>query len=234
VQKTLFRFVKQAVSIARKLTDAALMQISHPAGNGVAGWKHAVLHFLRLHMDATLQEVLDWAEEMERVRAALVLERGEFPGPSALCKSFDRAPMRIWRELLRLSSELLDQSGHAAIDATYFDRHQASTHYLNRCDRKVQTVQATFLVDTAHGAVIDIHCSTKWPNGTNVGPQVALRNAGDLRSLAADKGYDDMSFRDKLRSEGVRPLIKTPRLRTVRPRAQRADRRRSLQSAVGL
>jgi len=124
VQKVLFRFVKQAVSIARKHTDAALIQISHPAGNGVAGWKHAVLHFLRLHMEATLQEVLDWAEEMERVRAALMLERGEFPGPSALCKSFDCAPMRIWRELLRLSSELLDQSGHAAIDATYFDRRQ--------------------------------------------------------------------------------------------------------------
>jgi hypothetical protein len=72
VQKTLFRFVKQAVLIARKLTDAALMQIDRPADNGVAGWKHTVLHFLRLHMDATLQEVIDWAEEMERARAALV------------------------------------------------------------------------------------------------------------------------------------------------------------------
>jgi len=30
------------------------MQISHPAGNSVAGWKHAILHFLRHHMDATL------------------------------------------------------------------------------------------------------------------------------------------------------------------------------------
>jgi IS5 family transposase len=50
--------------------------------------------------------------------------------------------------------------------------------------------------------VIDVHCRTKWPHGTNVGPQVALRN------LATDKGYDDMSFRDKLRLEGVRPLIK--------------------------
>jgi len=208
VQKILFRFVKQAVSIARKLTDAALMQISDPAGNGVAGWKHAVLHFLRKHMDATLSEVLDWAEEMERVRAALALRRGEFIGPSALCKSFDRAPMAVWRELLRLSSELLDQSGHAAIDATYFDRREASTHYLKRCDRDVRTIQATFLVDTAQGAVIDVHCSAKWPNGTNVGPQVALRNAGDLLSLAADKGYDDMSFREALRAEGVRPLIK--------------------------
>jgi len=99
------------------------MQISHPA-------------FSPLHMDATLEEVLDWAEEMERVRAALILERGEFPGPSALCESFDRAPMRIWRELL-------NQSGHAAIGATYFDRRQASTHYLSRRDRNVQTVQAS-------------------------------------------------------------------------------------------
>jgi len=159
-------------------------------------------------MEATLQEVLDWTEEMDRIRATLVLERGEFPGPSALCKSFNRAPMHIWRELLQLSSELLDRSGHAAIDATYFDRWQASNHYLNRCNREVQTIQATFLVDTAQGAVIDVHCSAKWPNGTNVGPQVTLRNAGDLRSLAADKGYDDMSFREELRAEGVRPLIK--------------------------
>jgi IS5 family transposase len=48
--------------------------------------------------------------------------------------------MRIWGGLLRLSSELLDQSGHAAIDATYFDRRQASSHCLKRCDREVQTV----------------------------------------------------------------------------------------------
>lgn len=68
MQKILFRFVKQAVSVARKLTDCAVMQISHPAGNGIAGWKHAVLHVLRLHMEATLVEVRDWAEEMERAR----------------------------------------------------------------------------------------------------------------------------------------------------------------------
>jgi IS5 family transposase len=41
-----------------------------------------------------------------------------------------------------------------------------------------------------------------------IGPKVALRNAGDLRSLAPDKGYDDMSFREALRAVGVRPLIK--------------------------
>jgi hypothetical protein len=54
---------------------------------------------------------------------------------------------------------------------------------------------------------IDVHCRTKWPHGTK-SARSRLRSAGDLRSLAAHKGYDDMSFREKLSSEGVRPLIK--------------------------
>ncbi|RKS78310.1 IS5 family transposase [Haloarcula quadrata] len=208
MHNTLFRFVKQVASLAQKLTDAALMELSDPAGNGFAGWKHAVLLYLREHMSAEYEEIIDWAEEMERVRAVLNLQRGEFPAPSTLCKAFKRASMTVWRQLLRRSAELLDQNGHAAIDATYFDRQQASSHYLRRIDRSVKTIQTTFLVDTAEGAVLDLHCSTEWPDETKIGPKVALRNAGDLRSLAADKGYDDMSFREELRNAGIRPLIK--------------------------
>ncbi len=78
-----------------------------------------------------------------------------------------------------------------------------------------------------------MHCSTKWPNGTNIGPQVARRNAGDLLSLAADKGYDDMSFREELRAEGVRLLIKH-RIFAPYDHAQCADRRWTLQPALDL
>lgn len=39
-------------------------------------------------------------------------------------------------------------------------------------------------------------------SGTKINPQVALR------SLAADKGYDDMSFHEELRAENIHPLIK--------------------------
>jgi len=125
-----------------------------------------------------LAEVLDWAEEMERVRAALVLERGEFPGPSALCKSFDRAPMCLWRELLRLSSNLLDQSGHAPSTPPTSTANRRRVTTSSAVIATFERVQTTFLVDTAHGAVIDLHCSTKWPNGTKIGPQIARRNAG--------------------------------------------------------
>ena len=198
MSKTLFRFVKQVASLAQKLTDAAVMQLSHPAGKPVAGWKHAVLLYLQEHMEAEYEEIIDWAAEMDRVWRVLDLRRGEFPAPSTLCKAFKRAPMSVWRQLLRRSAELLAPNGHAAIDATYFDRQQASAHYLRRTGRSVRTTQTTFLVDTAEGAIIDLHCSTKWPSGMRIGPKVALRNVGDLRTLAADKGYDDMSFRENL------------------------------------
>ena len=92
----------------------------------------------------------------------------------------------------------------STLSCIFFDCRQVPSHYLKRCDRNVQTVQTTFRVDTAQGAVIDIHCSTKWSNGTKIGPQVACVPQGDLLSLAADKGYDDMSFREDLRAEDVR------------------------------
>ena len=64
-------------SLAQKLTDAALIQLSDPAGNGFAGWKHAVLLYLRKHMDAECEEIIDWTEEMERIRFLLGLWRGK-------------------------------------------------------------------------------------------------------------------------------------------------------------
>lgn len=41
-----------------------------------------------------------------------------------------------------------------------------------------------------------------------MGHRVVLRNTDKIESLAGDKGYDDQSLRDALRSEGVRPVIR--------------------------
>jgi len=43
------------------------------------------------------------------------------PRHSPLLKAFDRIKMALWRVLLRLSSQLHDPDGHAAMDATVFD-----------------------------------------------------------------------------------------------------------------
>jgi hypothetical protein len=56
----LFGFMKQVASLTQKLTDAVLMELSDPAGNGFAGWKHAVLLYLRERMSAEYKEIIDW------------------------------------------------------------------------------------------------------------------------------------------------------------------------------
>jgi IS5 family transposase len=182
--------------------------VSDPAGNGFASWKHLTLHFLRIHMDASYAEIVDWASEMDRVRAVLQLARSAFPAPSTLWRSFERVPTRVWRQLLDRSVARCDPGEHGAVDATFFDRQAASSHYVDRSDRHIQTLKTTALVDTESCAVLDIHCSAHWPHDTQAGRRVALRNTNEIESLAGDKGYDDQSLRDALRSEGVRPLIK--------------------------
>ena len=204
----LFRFVKQAASLAQKRCAASPTAVSKRAGHGYPGWKHLTLHCLRIHMEATYREIVDWASEMDRVRAVLQLARTAFPAPSTLCRSFDRAPMGVWRGLLQATAEKCDPGSHGALDATFFDREAASSHYRHRSDRHIRTLKTTALVDTDSCAILDIHCSAHWPHDTQVGRRVALRNTDRLESLAGDKGYDDQSLRDALRAEGVRPLIR--------------------------
>lgn len=208
VTKVLFRFVKQVASLAKKYSDAGLLKVSNPRGNGFAGWKHVVLHYLRIHEEKSYTGIVDLASEMDRVRALLQLPRHGFPDASTLYRSFNRAPMYVWRALLRRSATLLDRSGHAAVDATFIDRNQASSHYLRRIDRSVETLKVTFLIDTAELTIIDVDVSAKWPNDAKIGPKITNRNADKLVSVAADKGYDSAAFRDQLRANGVRPLIR--------------------------
>ncbi len=56
--------------------------------------------------------------------------------------------------------------------------------------------------------IFDVHCTTTKKHDAKIGPQVARRNAEDLRSLTAYRGYGGKPFRDELRQNGIRPLIK--------------------------
>ncbi|RDZ55765.1 IS5/IS1182 family transposase [Haloferax sp. Atlit-10N] len=204
----LFRFVKQAASLAQKRCAASPTAVSDPTGNGFPGWKHVTLHFLRVHMDATYREIVDWASDMDRVRGLLQLSRTAFPASSTLYRSFERVPMSVWRGFLRESANICDPGSHGAIDATFFDRETASRHYQHRSNRQIRTLKMTALADTDSCAILDLHCSAHWPHDTQTGRRVALRNTEKIESLAGDKGYDDQSLRDALRSEGVRPLLR--------------------------
>ncbi|ELY99551.1 ISH9-type transposase [Natrialba aegyptia DSM 13077] len=101
------------------------------------------------------------------------------------------------------------------MDTTFFDRENASKHYCRRTNYRVQTLKTTALVDTESQAILDVHCTTEKRHDTQIGWQLARRNAGELHSLAADKGYDWQRLRDKLREEDVRPLIKHREFRPI-------------------
>jgi IS5 family transposase len=159
-------------------------------------------------MDASFEEVLDWANEMDRVRAILQFARSAFPASSTLWRSFERVPTCVLRQQLDRSAARCDPGEHGALDATFFDSEAAFSHYRYRSDRHIRTLKTAILVDADSCAVLDIHCLAHWPHDTQESRQVALRNTAELETLAGDKGYDDQSLRDVPRSEGVRPLIK--------------------------
>jgi IS5 family transposase len=57
--------------------------------------------------------------------------------------------------------------------------------------------------------MLDVHCSTnREGSDADLAEQIARVPTGDLRYLAADKGYDKQSLRESLRDLGIRPLTK--------------------------
>jgi len=84
-----------------------------------------------------------------------------------------------------------------------------SKHYCDRIDNRVQTVEATKLVDTGTQTILQVQGTTTLEGSdTKVCEQLARRYGGELRTLAADKGYDSQPSRETPREMGIRPLVK--------------------------
>ncbi len=81
---------------------------------------------------------------MPQILAEIGLDAADLPDHSTPVKWFDRIKTALWRVLLRLSAQLHDPSGHAAIDATFFDREHASKHYCRRTNYRVKTLKPLF------------------------------------------------------------------------------------------
>src|SRR6056297_1640114 len=209
------RFTSKAVQLAKNAVGERGEVAAAEGGGGFADYAVVSLHCLRVYLDKSYRETLDLLSEMSHILGEIGRFEADLPHHSTLVKWFDRIKTALWRVLLRLSAQLHDPSGHAAIDATFFDRENASKHYCRRTNYRVQTLKTTALVDTESQAVLDVHCTTEKRHDTQLGWQLARRNAGELRSLAADKGYDWQQLREKLRKEGVRPLIKHREFRPI-------------------
>jgi IS5 family transposase len=203
------RFTEEVVPVVKRVTGDGDESAAPDGGGGFADYALVSLHCLRIYLDTSYRMTIDLLKEMPQITGEIGLDAADLPAPSTLCKALDRIEMSLCRVLLRQSAQLHDPSEHAALDATFYDRDRASRHYCHRTNYHVQTLKVTKLVDTESQAVLDVHCSTTLKGSdADLCEQIARRNAGDLRTLAADKGYDKNALRERLRELEIRPLIK--------------------------
>lgn len=161
-----------------------------------------VLYCLKIKLRVTYRDLIDWLEEMPRLRRALGLRR--LPHFTTVQKAFERLSLAIWRMLQRLSVFLGD--GIAALDASGWDRSYASRYYTQRIGLKIRALKTTLLVDTQ--TQLDVHVTTTRKHDTQIAPQLTRRNLERFAVLVADKGYDDGAHRHRLKAWGKRTLIK--------------------------
>jgi len=200
-----FRLFTRATVAKAKAVAADPDEPADPErGGGFAEWAMLALNALRIELSKSYRVAVDLLSEMPGVLEEIGLTK--LPHYTVLRTWFVRIPTKTWRAFLGASAE--KRTGHAAIDATGFDRDQPSRHYANRTNYRVRALKVTALVDVETLYITDVHSTTSKKHDAKIGPQVARRNAGDLRSLAADRGYDAKSFRDELRENDIRPLIK--------------------------
>lgn len=166
------------------------------------------LQGLREFFGHTYRFLLDILPGRPKTVEKLGLEADELPDFSTVCARFQQLEMRVWRVLLRLSSDFHDSSEYQAIDATCLDRISASQHFAKRTDYTFEEVKTTALIDCSTGAFLDIHCSMRQRHDTRTGLQVLRRNIEHLNTIIADKGYDWDLLRLKLHVEGVKTEIK--------------------------
>jgi IS5 family transposase len=88
------------------------------------------------------------------------------------------------------------------------DRVAASQHYAKHTNYTFKAVKTTALIDYKTGSILDIHRSMTQLHDSQIAWQLLTRNLDKLSVLTADKGYDWELLRHKLRSEGVKPVIK--------------------------
>jgi IS5 family transposase len=180
------------VEECRHLAKQALgKHAGEPASGGFARWKHVAIHCFRREEGHSFRETENRLEYMTALLEVLDLEEGDVPDFTTLNKSFDRFKMWVWRALLRVSAQQHPQSGHVALDSTFFDRGHASAYYRTRSNRSVETLKVTTLTDTESLAVLDVQCHAQWRHDTRTGPQIVRRNADDLHTVAADNGFQD-------------------------------------------
>jgi IS5 family transposase len=134
------------------------------------------------------------------------LELKKIPHWTTLNKFFLRMQNALLSLLVELSA--CNDVIEASIDASGYDRHYASKHYVRRCKMTFGDLKVTKIIDVERLSVHRIHCTTTRRHDSQIVLSLVDKTAAKLLSLYADAGYDAKFIRDSLRSHGTRPVIK--------------------------
>ena len=204
----LARFTELCVALSQKAVGSDPDPPVKKGERGYADWVIIAIHGLREYLDHPYRRLLDVLREMPDIVEKLGISVEELPDFTTVCTRKQDLKMRVWRVLLRLSANLFDTGEIQAIDSTSLAHRSSSWNYAKRVEDTFASVKTTLLVDCSSGAILDLHCSKNLPHDTQIAWQVLTRNLQQLETVVADKGFDWDDLRQKLREEGIRPVIK--------------------------
>ena len=119
----LLDLVETALCVAKQALEK---RASKPESSGLARESHIVTHCICKEEGHSYAELVDRVSLMPAVCDRLGVHSDAPPDPTTFYHSFDRYAMYIWRALLRISVQQHPQSGHVALDSTFFECSQAS------------------------------------------------------------------------------------------------------------
>jgi IS5 family transposase len=153
----------------------------------------------------------DFAEQISLMpELQRVLELSNVPHHTTLHKAMQRIDQTKINDLLAKTAKLTNNSGKAAIDSTFFQKGNASEHYLKRCDIEVKTQKAGIVIDTDTQMVIDLTLTNRRTHDTKLAKRLLKRVVKGVKidKLVGDKGFDSEPLRQELRGYGILPVIK--------------------------
>ncbi|MCU4801586.1 IS5/IS1182 family transposase, partial [Halobacteria archaeon HArc-gm2] len=164
-------FTRESVARAKEVV-ANPAEAADPAGGGsYADWAMLTVNALRIELGKSYRGTCDLLAEMPGILAEIGLS--QVPHFTSVHAWFVKIPIERWRAFLDVSAR--HRSGHAAIDATGFDRDQPSRHYAQRAHYHLRALKVTALVDVETLYITDIQAAAGKPSDFRTGPQVVRR-----------------------------------------------------------
>jgi hypothetical protein len=156
---------------------------------------HVFLAVYKEKLNQSYRRFVETCDE-NNIQRMLCIKR--IPHFTTLQKFVKRMPKHLFEKLVRACRKLLKiKNVVSAIDGTGFSNTNPSHHYLKRIDgTNVKNYTKTvFLADITNNIILDVRTTSGHEHENNSFKPMIKQLATCLKTVLADKGYDDMTNR---------------------------------------